>query len=74
MARRCGPSTTAYGGGPPPHRFATGRILRPLPTPKQAPTYSLSPTSTSPCPTLTRSSKTKQLPCQRLSDSGTCSR
>jgi len=26
MARRRGPSTIACGDGPPPHRFATGRI------------------------------------------------
>ena len=26
MARRRSPSTIAYGDGPPPHRFATGRI------------------------------------------------
>src|SRR3546814_20362823 len=26
MARCRRPSTTAYGGGPPPHRFATGRV------------------------------------------------
>src|SRR3546814_17911541 len=26
MARCRRPSTTAYGGGPPPHRFATGKI------------------------------------------------
>ena len=28
MARRRYPSTTAYGGGPPPHRKSMGRILR----------------------------------------------
>ena len=27
MARRRSPSTIAYGDGPPPHRFATGRII-----------------------------------------------
>ena len=26
MARLHSPSTIAYGDGPPPHRFATGRI------------------------------------------------
>ncbi len=26
MARRRHPSTTAYGGGPPPHRKSMGRI------------------------------------------------
>jgi hypothetical protein len=36
MTHRCGPSTTAFGGGPPPHRDATGRIFPkayPLATP-----------------------------------------
>ena len=37
MARRCGPSTTACGGGPPPHGFATGRIPMSASYPKLAP-------------------------------------
>ena len=37
MARRCGPSTTPIGRGPPPHRFATGRIAMSASHPKLAP-------------------------------------
>src|SRR3546814_12786546 len=33
MARGRCPSTIACGDGPPPHRFATGRMGRPLPAP-----------------------------------------
>src|SRR3546814_9040586 len=34
MTRRCRPSTTPYGRGPPPHGFAAGRIKRQHSTPK----------------------------------------
>ena len=34
MAQRCGPSTTACGGGPPPHRKSMGRIYTSAPHPQ----------------------------------------